>query len=131
MRRAVADRPKAAPEPIGKFRQPDLLDHGIGSLAPFLRAHATHAQGESDIITNVQMRKQCVGLEHHRGAPLDRREADDVVTANQNLAVGRILMTGDHAQDRCLAAAGGAQEAAIGAVGNLRLTPSTTRVVPS
>jgi len=58
---------------IGQFRQPDLLDHGIGRLAPFLCAHAAHTQSESDVITNVQMRKQRVGLEHHRGAPLDGR----------------------------------------------------------
>ena len=92
-------------QPVGKFRQPDLLDHGIGRLAPLLRAYAAHAQGESDVVADVQMRKQRVGLEHHRGAPLDRRKADDVLAADQYLAMGRVLVAGDHAQDRRLAAA--------------------------
>ena len=105
-------------QPIGKFRQPDLLDHGIGGLAPFLRAHATHAQSESDIVANIQMRKQCVGLDIIAVRRSTGCEANDVLTADQYLAMGRILMTGDHAQDRCLAAARGAEEAAIGTVGN-------------
>ena len=67
------------------------------------------------------MRKQRVGLEHHRGAALDRRQADDVLAADQDLAGGRILVAGDHAQDRGLAAAGRPEQAAIGAVGNLQI----------
>ena len=67
------------------------------------------------------MRKQRVGLEHHRGAPLDRRQADDILAADHDLAVGRLLMAGDHPQDRRLAAAGGPEKAAIGAVGNLQI----------
>src|ERR1700722_10501365 len=64
------------------------------------------------------MREQSVGLEHHRSAALDRREADDIFPTDQYLAMGRIFMTGDHAQDRCLAATRRAQEAAISAVAN-------------
>ena len=67
------------------------------------------------------MRKQRVGLEHHRGAPLDRRKPDDILAADQYLAMGRVLMAGDHAQDRRLAAAGRAEETAIGTVGNLQV----------
>ena len=51
----------------------------------------------------------------------DRRKPDDVVAADQDLAGGRILVAGDHAQDRGLAAAGRPEEAAIGAVGDLEI----------
>ena len=64
------------------------------------------------------MRKQRVGLEHHRGAPLDRRHPCDVLAADHDLAGGRLLVTGNHPQDRRLAAAGRPEKAAIGAVGN-------------
>ena len=67
------------------------------------------------------MRKQRVGLEHHRGAPLDRRQSGDVLAADHDLAGGRLLVPGNHPQDRRLAAAGGPEKAAIGAVGNLQI----------
>ena len=67
------------------------------------------------------MRKQRVGLEHHRGAPLDRRQSGDVLAADHDLAGGRLLVPGNHPQDRGLAAAGGPEKAAIGAVGNLQI----------
>ena len=51
----------------------------------------------------------------------DRRQADDVLAADQDLACRRILVAGDHAQDRGLAAAGRPEQAAIGAVGNLEI----------
>ena len=53
------------------------------------------------------MREQRVGLEHHGGAPLDRRQSDDVLAADQDLAGGRLLVPRDHPQDRGLAAARG------------------------
>ncbi len=64
------------------------------------------------------MRKQRVGLEHHRGAARHGRKADDVLAADQYLAMSRIFMAGDHAQDRRLAAARRAQKATIGTIGN-------------
>ena len=108
-------------QPVGQFRQSDLFDHGVGGLASVQRRYAPHPQREGDVVADIEMRKQGVGLEHHRGATLDRCEAYDLLAANEDLAVGGILMTGDHAQDRRLAAAGRAQEAAIGAVRNLQV----------
>ena len=64
------------------------------------------------------MRKQRIGLEHHRGAPLDRRQPSDVLAADHDLTVGRLFVPGDHPQDRRFAATGGPEKAAIGAVGN-------------
>src|SRR4051794_15289871 len=67
------------------------------------------------------MRKQGVRLEHHRGTPFDRGEANDLLTTDQDLAITWILMASDHAQDRGLAAAGWAQETTIGSVGDLQI----------
>jgi hypothetical protein len=67
------------------------------------------------------MRKQRVGLKHHRGAPLDRGHSRDILAADHDLAGGGLLVPGNHPQDRRLAAAGGPKEAAIGAVGNLQV----------
>jgi len=44
-----------------------------------------------------------------------RRLADDVGAVDQDLAVGRVFVSGDHAQHCCFAAAAGAQQAAIAA----------------
>jgi hypothetical protein len=60
---------------------------------------------EPDIVADGQMREQCVGLKHHRGAARHRRQPDDVLAADQDLAAGRVFVAGDHAQDRGLAAA--------------------------
>ena len=98
-----------------------LLDHGIGCAEAIGLRHAAHAERKGDVLAHGEMREQRVRLKHHRGAPLHRREPDDVLAADHDLAGGRVLVAGDHAQYRGLAAAGGADEAAIGAVGDLEV----------
>ena len=61
------------------------------------------------------MREQGVALEHHGGAAGDRRQADHALAVDPHVAAGGRLVPGDHAQDRGLAAAGRAEQAAIGA----------------
>jgi len=108
-------------ETVGEFGEPDFLHHGVGGLAALGLGDAAHLQRKGDIVAHVQMGEQRIGLEHHGGAARHRRQADDVVAADQNLAGGRIVMPRDHAQDRGLAAARWAEQAAIGAVGNLEI----------
>ena len=86
--------------------------HRLGvALRP---SDAAHLQREGHIVDRGQMRKQRVALEHHRGAARLRRQISDVLVADQDVARGCGLVTGDEAQGRGLAAAGGAEQAAIG-----------------
>ena len=56
------------------------------------------------------MREQRVGLEHQIDRPLVGRRAGDVVAVEQDAAVAGRLEAGEHAQQRGLAAAGGAKQ---------------------
>ena len=67
------------------------------------------------------MRKQRIGLEHHRRAALGGLEIGHVLRAEDDVAFADRLMARDHAQGRGLAAAGGAEQAAIGAGRNLQV----------
>ena len=99
-------------------------------LTPRRLVDAAHLQGEGDIVEAGQMRKQRVALEHHRRAALGGRQVRHVGRADQNVAFGRALVTGDHPQRRGLAAARGAQQAAIAMAGTRRLIASTAVVAP-
>src|SRR6185437_15399398 len=70
-----------------------------------LARHAGAAQAESDVVAHIQMRKQCVVLEHHVDRPLMRHDLPNVHAAQQDAALVRRLEAGEHAQQRGLAAA--------------------------
>src|SRR5215510_910562 len=86
--------------------------------APLFLADAAHLQVEADIVEAGEMREERVALEHHGGAAAGRRQVADVLAVDPNLAAGRRLVAGDHAEDRGLAAAAGAKQAAVAAAGN-------------
>jgi hypothetical protein len=90
---------------IGESRQLHLLDDAIRLILPLLAPHAAHPQREGNVVAHRKVRKQRVALEHHRGAALARRLTDDIAAVDQDLAVGRTFVTGDHPQNRRLAAA--------------------------
>jgi len=81
-------------------------------------ADAAHLQAERDIVEAVEVRKQRIALEHHRRATLDRRQVGDVLSVDQNVAAADPLVPRDHAQRGGLTAAGGSEQAAIGATRN-------------
>ena len=56
------------------------------------------------------MREERVGLEHHVDRPLVRRHAGERLAVEPDRALGRLLEAGEHAQQRGLAAAGGAEQ---------------------
>ncbi|MNL54411.1 hypothetical protein D3C87_1777430 [compost metagenome] len=56
------------------------------------------------------MREQGVGLEHHVNRPLVWRHVRHVLPIEHDLPFRRLFKTGQHAQQRRLAAAGGAQQ---------------------
>jgi len=76
-------------------------------------ADPPHLQAERDIVEAVQMRKERIALKHHRRAPPGGREIGHVAVADQDVAVGDVFMPGDHPQRAGLAAAAGAEQAAI------------------
>ena len=108
-------------QPVRQLGQAHLFHHPIGGLVALGLRLPAHPQRKCDVVADGEMRKQRVGLEHHRGAPLDRRHSCDILAADHDLACGRLLVAGDHPQNRRLAATGRSEKAAIGAVGNLQI----------
>ena len=91
------------------------LQHVERLGAALLLVDAAHAQAEGDVVGAIEMRKQGVALEHHRRTARRRRQVGDVLGSQDDVALARLLVAGDHAQGRGLAAAARAQQAAIGA----------------
>ncbi len=91
--------------------------HEIEKLArssmPLGLRHASHLQAEGDVVEGAQMREQRIALEHHGGAAPGGRQARDIHVADQDIALGDAFVPRDHAQSRGLAAARGAEQAAI------------------
>ena len=67
-------------------------------------------QAEADIVLDIHVGEQRIGLEHHSDLALVGRQRRDVLALDEDGAGGRALEAGDHAQDRGLAAARGAEQ---------------------
>src|SRR5262249_53922174 len=67
-------------------------------------------QREADVLLDGHMRVERVVLEHHGDAALDGVGVVDAAAADLDVAAGDGLEPGDHAQERRLPAAGGADE---------------------
>ncbi len=74
------------------------------------RPFAPDAQAEGDVLEDAHVLEQRVVLEHDADAPLARRQRRDVVAADQHGARIRPLEPGEHAEQRGLARAGGAEQ---------------------
>ena len=74
-----------------------LLDLGLGK--------ALEPQPERHVLEHGHVRVERVVLEHHGDVAVFRRHVVDDVAADEDLAVGDVLETRDHAQRRRLAAA--------------------------
>ena len=72
--------------------------------APRHLVDALHLEREGDVVDAGEVRKERIALEHHRCAAPGRRQVGDVVIADQDVAVSRAFVAGDHAQRRSLAA---------------------------
>jgi hypothetical protein len=62
-------------------------------------------QAEDDVLGDVQMGKQRIGLKHHRDATLSRRQVGHVAAGDLHAAITRRFKTGDDAQACRLTAA--------------------------
>ncbi len=80
---------------------------------------AAHRQAEGDIIGDAHIGKQRIILEHHADAPLFDRHAFHTFAADGNTAAVREIETGDLAQQRGLAAAGGPKQRVETAIGEI------------
>ncbi|MNM93008.1 hypothetical protein D3C81_1053680 [compost metagenome] len=75
-----------------------------------LALHALHLQAEGDVLRHAHVREQRVALEHGIDAPAVRRQVVDPLAADEDVAAGDVLETGDGPQQRGLAAAGRSKE---------------------
>ncbi len=116
---------------ICKFGEPDLLHHGVGGAISLGLGQAANAQREGDVVAHRQMRKQRIGLKHHRGPPFDRRQSDDVLPADHDFPCARILVTRNHRRIVVFPHPEGPRKQQYAPSGILRLTPSTTLAIPS
>ena len=80
---------------------------------------------EGDVVEDVQVREEGVVLEDAVDVALVRRRLGDVGAVQEDLAGGRLLEAGDHAQGRGLPAAGRPEQREELAAGMWRLMPST------
>src|SRR5690606_34129477 len=71
---------------------------------------AGQLEAETDIVVDAHMGIERVGLEHHGDAAVTRLDVVYDAITDGNGALGDVLEARDHAQQRGLAAAGGADE---------------------
>jgi hypothetical protein len=112
------------------FRPPlhqlvDLQDIGgmLDALFGILLGIAVHAQTEAEVLLDRHVRIERIGLENHGDAAIGRLDIVDDLAADVDLAAGDILQSGDHPQQRGLAAAGRADEDDELAVLHLEVRP--------
>ncbi|MPL92914.1 hypothetical protein SDC9_39038 [bioreactor metagenome] len=109
--------------------EPDHLErlfHRLRLLG--LRARIA-AQAETDVLAHGEMREDRVGLEHHVGRALVRRDIGHVLAVDQHRARGDVLEARDGAQKRGLAAARGAKEREELALADRRSDPAQRVVI--
>lgn len=63
-----------------------------------------HLQAETDVLVDGHVREEGVRLKHHVDRPFVRRDAAHVQAVDEDLAAARFLESGEHAQQRRLAA---------------------------
>ena len=83
--------------------------------------HAAIAQAVGHVVVDAHMRIERVVLEHHRDVAIGGLDLVDDAPADVDLAAGDGLEPRDHAQQRGLAAAGGADQHAELAVADLEV----------
>ena len=79
-------------------------------LLDLILGDALFAQGEGDVLEDVQVGEQGVALEDGVDVALVGGDVVDALAQEEHVALVRLLEAADDAQDRGLAAAGGAQQ---------------------
>ena len=86
------------------------LQHVRNALLAFRLGHTVLLQAEGDVVFDGHVREQRVRLEHHVHGPFVGRNARHILAVDEQATFGRVLKTGQHAQQRGLAAARGTQQ---------------------
>ncbi len=101
----------------------DELEHlGHAPLELVLR-HALALEAEGDVVLDRHVREERVALEDRVDVALVGREPDDVLVAEEDPALGRLLEAADHPQRRRLPAAGRPEHREEGAPRDLDRDP--------
>ena len=99
-----------------------LVDLGLGDLAQL--------QAEGQVFINGHVGPEVIALEYHGRGALFGGQVDDGLTVHGDVALGHVQKAADGAQDRSLAAAGGAQEGDDLALVDLQINvPDTVSIV--
>ena len=95
------------------------LQHRFDPSPNFVLRQAVAAQPEGDVVEHREVRKERVALEHHVHRPLVRRQRRQVAAGELDGSRSRLLEAGEHAQQRRLAAARGAEKGEHLALGDV------------
>ena len=132
-RRAAAGRRDSSNgKRLSRPDRPIELQHLVDARLDLLAWRAGDLQAEADIVGDIHVGEQRIGLEHHADLALVRPAAPVMSCPSTRMvpAVGR-LEAGDHAQDRGLAAAGRAEQRdELALRSKRRSTPLTTVLLP-
>src|SRR5205814_7346087 len=89
----------------GEAHEVDVL---LRLLEPLVHAQTARLQAEGDVVHDGEPREKSEALEDEGRAPVDAQER---LVTEEHAAAGRTQHAGDDAEERALAAAGGADEA--------------------
>ncbi len=95
---------------VGERFQADHLEGSHRLLPPLLLPDPVHLQPELDVLERRPVREEREVLEDRRRGPLVRRQVDERLAVEEDLALGRELVTADHPQRRRLPAARRAEQ---------------------
>ena len=90
---------------LGEAFELQELQHLRDALVDRVALPAAHAQAVADVARDGHVRPQRIGLEHHRGRALLRRQVGDVLARDLDAALVGHHEARDRAQERGLAAA--------------------------
>src|SRR6202042_1949850 len=77
----------------------------FGDLAAYLAlAHSVHAQPEANVLLDVHVRVESIGLEHHRNPSFRGIDIGHVARPDSDLAATPLLEPSDHSEQRGLSA---------------------------
>ena len=95
---------------VGKRLEAHHLEGGHGALPALVLADAVHLQPELDVLEHRAVREEREVLKDGRRRPLVRRQVDERLAVEQDLAARRELVAADHPQRRRLPAARRAEQ---------------------